>query len=364
MYYLAGDIGGTKALLQLVQINSEQLPNPHRLNVIHQQRYLCQEFDSLESIIKEFLSSISLTINHIQSASFGLPGPVSSRAVELTNLPWIVDADNIEKTCGIKKVSFVNDFYAAALGIDALQASELKPLYLPESPVITKSDVQGNRLVVGAGTGLGVAPVYFDGTHYLPQASEGGHFDFAPISDTQSMILHWLWQKWEHVSYERVLSGPGLETLYEFFKLHDVPATYTLTDSQNLNKNKLFTEQNKQIGLDIAELKAVNALLSLSAPEVEAAARRGDKDAKKALAEFVTIYGAFVGAAALIWNSPSGIYLAGGVAVKLSDWMLKPYFTEAYLEKGRMSKVVEQIPVYLVTNETLGLQGAMQHNLS
>lgn len=363
MYYLAGDIGGTKALLQLVQIHSEREPGAHHYSVVSQQRYPCQEFDSLESIINEFLSLTPSAIQHIQSASFGLPGPVSSSVVELTNLPWVVDAAQIEKSCSINCVRFVNDFYAAALGIDVLNDSELKPLYIPDKVIHSQNHVPGNRLVIGAGTGLGVAPVYYDGHSYLPQASEGGHFDFAPISDTQSLILHWLWQKWGHVSYERLLSGAGIETLYQFFQFHDIPTSYTLTSSQNLNKNKLFTAQNKQIGLDFALMGIHDSTQSLTAPEIQAAALAGDKVAEKALNEFVTIYGAFIGAAALLWNAPNGIYLAGGIGVKLIDWMHKPHFRAAYLEKGRMSKVVEQIPVYLVTNETLGLKGAMQYNL-
>lgn len=363
MIYLAGDIGGTKALLQLIQT----LPNAPVQNgdafkseqVIGEQRYLCCEFDSLESIISTFLSSLNnlnLQNNQIETACFGLPGPVNGRLVELTNLPWIVNADVIEQACNIKQVIFVNDFYAAALGVDVLTSEEKLPLYKPTS----KQELKGNRLVIGAGTGLGVSPIYFDGKNYLPQSSEGGHFDFAPISETQQVLLNWLWQKWEHISYERVLSGPGLETLYEFFLLHDLPNTYSQISSQKLHKNKVFNHTDNKVGLLLAKTKNHTSQKILKASQINHAAEANDAIAIKAITEFVTIYGEFIGAVALIWNSPGGIYLAGGIAAKLKNWMQKDIFLQAFLEKGRMSKVVKNMPIYLITDETLGLKGAMQ----
>lgn len=359
MYYLAGDIGGTKALLQLNQIN----PENNATTLVGKKRYLCNDFDSLESIVSTFLLSFQIPDLTIESASFGLPGPVNnSRQVQLTNLPWIVDADQLERTCLIKKVYFVNDFYAAALGVDTLDGSELISLYRPEIHQINHEPIRGNRLVIGAGTGLGVAPVFFDGQEFLPQSSEGGHFEFAPISETQQLLLQWLWQRWEHVSYERVLSGPGLEVLYAFFLKHDVITSYSEISSQILNKNKLFTKQNNPVGLNFAHTDFNLSKRLLNAEQISQAAEAGNPVAIQALTEFVTIYGAFVGAVALIWPAPNGIYLAGGIGVKILDWMQKPYFKKAFLEKGRMTQVVENIPVYLVVDESLGLRGAMRQN--
>ena len=362
MYYLAGDIGGTKALLQLIQIKPNTahstVANSTSIHVLGEQRYLCQAFDSLQSIITTFLDTFKFSIQShpmIDAACFGLPGPVNGRTVELTNLPWVVNAELIEQVCHIQTVTFVNDFYAAALGVDVLTPENKITLYQPD--VIDLKD--GNRLVIGAGTGLGVAPVFFDGDNYIPQPSEGGHFDFAPISETQQILLNWLWQKWEHVSYERVLSGPGLETLYEFFLLHDLPNTYSQTSSQKLHKNKFFNPLNKQVSLLIAKDKKEDSLKRLTAAEIHQAAESGDPTATKAIMEFVTIYGAFIGAVALIWNAPGGIFLAGGVALKLQAWMQKENFVTAFLEKGRMTKVVKTMPIYLVSDEALGLKGAM-----
>lgn len=360
MLFLAGDIGGTKALLQLIEIQPETSTTLHR----GQQRYLCQEFDSLESIIQTFLSSLNLSSNIIESACFGLPGPVDGRVVQLTNLPWEVDADQIEQLCSIRNVSFINDFHAAALGVQALTSEQVLTLYAPSLHEKEPFPVAEHYLVIGAGTGLGVSPVFFDGTDVNPVASEGGHFDFAPISETQQLLLNWLWQEYEHVSYERVLSGPGLETLYRFFQLYDCPVTYSADDSQNFKKNRIKSTQNDQLGLFIAEprLDALN-VQPLSAAEIFGAAERNEPIAVKAMTEFVTIYGAFVGAAALLWSAPQGVYLAGGIAAKIINWMNKPYFHKAYLEKGRMSKIVASRPVYLINDDLLGLRGAMQHNL-
>ncbi|BCN92682.1 glucokinase [Thiomicrorhabdus immobilis] len=358
MYYLAGDIGGTKALLQLIQVRPENRSS----SAIGQQRFLCNQFDSLQSIVSRFLSSFDIPNLTIESACFGLPGPVHSRQVQLTNLPWIVDADQIEQACSINRVHFVNDFYAAALGVDTLSSSELISLYLPVNSQTNGEPIKGNRLVIGAGTGLGVAPVFYDGEAFLPQSSEGGHFEFAPISETQQLLLQWLWQQWEHVSYERVLSGPGLEALYQFFSEHAVVTSYSQISSQILNKNKLFTKQNNPVGLNFAPTDFNLSKRLLNAEQISQAADAGDPVAIQALTEFVTIYGAFVGAVALIWPAPNGIYLAGGIAVKILNWMQKPYFQKAYLEKGRMTQIVENIPVYLVADESLGLRGAMRQN--
>jgi len=372
MIYLAGDIGGTKALLQLIQIlpNTTGLHSPAYQPVqrVTEQRFLCSEFDSLESIIQTFLKSVKDIDWHthtIASACFGLPGPVNSRVVELTNLPWVVNADVIQQTCPIQHVTFVNDFYAAALGIDVLTSNEMLPLYLPNNNTFNNNHnknnpLNGNRLVIGAGTGLGVSPVFFDGQNYLPQASEGGHFDFAPISETQQQLLSWLWQKWEHVSYERVLSGPGLETLYEFFFKHDLPNSYSELSSQNLHKNNIPHPLNKEVGLVDANKKLNKSFTPLAASEIQALAEAGEVIAQKAMIELVTIYGAFIGAVALVWNAGGGIYLAGGVALKTISWMKTEYFLTAFLEKGRMSNVVASMPIYLITNEALGLKGAMQ----
>ncbi|MEA3405836.1 MAG: glucokinase [Pseudomonadota bacterium] len=361
MQLLAGDIGGTKALLRLIEVGPDGVSS----KLIGQQRYLCKEFDSLEEVVDRFLSDLEVdNMNRpVQQACFGLPGPVSSRTVQLTNLPWVVDADQIEQACSISNVLFINDFFAAARGVETLAENDYELLVTPNKSFNYGELPSGNRLVIGAGTGLGVAPVCYCEGCYHPVASEGGHFEFAPISDTQQCLLKWLWSKWEHVSYERLLSGPGLEVLYTFFQLCDCPNSFSEDQTGLLKKNWLNGENDCQNGAVLAELESKNSLKMYTAVQVYEAAEQGEPAAVKALTEFVTIYGTFIGAAALIWNAPGGIYLAGGIASKIIPWMRKPYFYQAYTEKGRMSKLVNAFPVYLITDDDLGVKGAMQQNL-
>ncbi|MDG6777348.1 glucokinase [Thiomicrorhabdus sp. zzn3] len=376
MRILAGDIGGTKAQLQLIECRRPGLEcarhfnsltqlysanPPANLKVIGEQRFVCAEFESLESIVNAFLDSLELNQTTVDVACFGLPGPVDGDRVELTNLPWILESHQIQQACSISKVLFINDFHAAALGVQLLRSDQLTSLY--PSVSTPNSAISGHHLVIGAGTGLGVAPVYFDGKQSRPVAHEGGHFDFAPISDTQVHLLSWLWQQYEHVSYERILSGPGLEALYHFFSLYDdCPTSYQIDASQNLKKNRVKTVQNNSMGSVIAEELSNDgrskSFQPLSAEQIYVSAELGDPVAEKAMIEFVTVYGAFVGAAALFWNAFQGVYLAGGIASKISKWMQMPYFRQAYLEKGRMTKVVASRPVFIVNDPGLGVKGA------
>ncbi|PLA75434.1 glucokinase [Hydrogenovibrio sp. SC-1] len=310
---LAGDVGATKVLLQAYDVDSQAL--------LAEARYISGNFASLIEVIQLFQQQYR--ISHFSAACLGLPGPVVGREARLTNLPWVVDANQIEEQCWIDHVALTNDFYAAALGVDELVESDLLCLQ-PGIP-----NMQSNRLVVGAGTGLGVAPIKNCGGNFVPQSSEGGHIDFAPVNDLQVAIYNWCRQKWAHVSYERLLSGEGLETLYFFFSIEEHGHGHK----------------------------------GLKAPLIHQAALDGEIVANRALNAFVEIYGAYIGNLALIWESNAGVYIAGGIAPKISDWMTKPIFLNAFLNKGRLRSVVESAPIYLVLNEKVGLLGAMQEAL-
>lgn len=309
MALLAGDIGGTKAWLALYQNDSEQ--------PLFERVYPSQQFDSLAAIIHQFM--LDSGVKQLAAASFGLPGPVSNNQAQLTNLPWQVCAAQLQQQLAIPVVQFINDFQAAAMGIDAIAQQDLLCLQ-PGQPI-----ANANRLVVGAGTGLGVAPVVRYGCGFLPQASEGGHMDFAPVSEVQQRILSWLWQAWPHVSYERLLSGAGLQYLYAFFA-----------------------------GLELGELE------NWPQPEqVQQLAESGDGHAVAALENFVQIYGAYVGNLAMLWPARAGIYIAGGIAAKVEPWLSCGKFVSSMHDKGRMQELVQQMPVYLVRDPALGLKGAM-----
>ncbi|MBS7325888.1 MAG: glucokinase [Thiopseudomonas sp.] len=304
---LAADIGGTWSRFQAVEAG----------NIIAAQSYASSAFSSLDAAVCCFRQEHGLP--DFSVACLGLPGPVSGRQVQLTNLPWQVDADTLEHQGRIGHVELVNDFQAAAYGVDGLQTDEYIVLH-PGNP-----DPQGHRLVAGAGTGLGVAPVPFCAGRYMPQPCEGGHMDFAPTDDVQQDLLRWLWQQWSHVSYERILSGPGLEVLYGFFAGAQHPQQAATTQASQ-----------------IVELAAA-----------------GDTVATRTLNTFVGLYGSYLGNLALLWPARAGIYIAGGVAAKIVPWMQQPAFLQAMHAKGRMQDVVRSMPVYLVTETGLGLRGAM-----
>lgn len=310
MLVLAGDIGGTKSWLAAY--------DPQQSNaLVAEQVYASQEFSSLAAVIQKFCRDFNLST--VKSACFGLPGPVAGEQAQLTNLPWLVASKTLIEQCNIAQVKLINDFQAAAFGVDALKVDQLVCLQQGSF------DPQGNRLVVGAGTGLGVAPVVNTAQGFVPQPCEGGHMDFAPINELQQRLQRWLWQYWRHLSYERLLSGAGLQALYAFF-------------------SKLSLEEQH----------------SWPKPElIQQWAEQGQPQAVKALNAFVQIYGAYIGSIALLWPAYAGIYIAGGIAAKIEPWMRKDGFIRALQDKGRMQDLVAQMPVYLVKEPALGLIGAM-----
>ncbi|MEA3465871.1 MAG: glucokinase [Thermodesulfobacteriota bacterium] len=311
MILLAGDIGGTMSRFQWLDTDCLQCSSPPCC-------YASTKFASFAVLLETLLREHNIT--QVDCACFGLPGPVADAEVSLTNLPWHISACDLEKTLHIEHVELVNDFQVAALGVDLLQPQDL--LCLHEGNV----DIDGNRLVIGAGTGLGVAPVYQLAGRFYPQSSEGGHMDFAPLNDEQEKLLHWLHQRWSHVSYEHLLSGEGLESLYQFYF-------------------------QQRYGWRSAPM--------LIAAEVTTLAEKDDDVATAAMNTFVNIYGEFVGNVALLWPARAGIYIAGGISAKISRWMASAAFVDYFLDKGKMRAVVEKMPVYLVLDELMGLKGAL-----
>lgn len=311
---LAVDVGATKVLLSVFDADTD--------DCIAEKRYLSAEFTSLSELVLSFKKEFS--IDTLDVACVGVPGPVSARQVKLTNLPWRVNADELAKACDIGYTEIINDFAAAALGINELSKDDL--LCLQSG----KFDANGNRLIVGAGSGLGVSPIKNCDDEFWPQASEGGHMDFAPINEAQLKLFNWLHKKWTHVSYERILSGQGIEFLYAFFNAENHGHSH-----HNLTPN-VSAEQVHQFAID------------------------GEPIAVKTLNMFVEVYGAYIGNISLLWQAKAGVYIAGGIGPKIQDWMLQPRFVEALNAKGRMADWVRVVPVYLVVNDQVGLLG-MKH---
>ncbi len=317
-YYLAGDIGGTKTLLQIFKDGEARAP-------LLRKSFSSAGYAGLDNIVEEFLREAN--VRAIASACFALAGPVAGRKVTLTNLPWIVDADALAARFSIPRVVLINDFEAVGLGVAAMQPNDLFVMQQGAA------QVQGVRIVVGAGTGLGVAWLTWRDGKYVVHPSEGGHIDFAPTDEMQFSLLQYLQQRHGHVSYERIVSGPGLVAIYEFLR-----DTGRATPSPQL----------------ISALQAGDNAAAIAS----FASEKNEVIAQQALKLFMRIYGAFVGNVALTALPRGGVYVAGGIAAKIIVHMQQGEFLRAFLDKGRFNAMLATMPVAIVTNPQIGLLGA------
>jgi glucokinase len=299
---LAGDVGGTKTLLQIVDLDAN--------GVVSERRFESGAYATFDAMLSEFLGGGA---QDIDAACFAVAGPVIDRRAEITNLKWVMETRALEKSFGIPRISLINDFYAVALGV---------PLLAAEDRIVLN---RGNRndhspiAILGAGTGLGQAILTWSGTQWNVIPSEGGHADFAPQDEWQSHLFLHLHEKYGHVSWERLISGMGLANIYEFISGE---------------------------AIDPAVVAQRNA--------------DGEPNAKRAFAAFVDIYGAEAGNMALRVLARGGVYLAGGVAAKNRDEFTDGRFMAAFLRKGRFRELLEEMPVELITNEKVGLRGALE----
>ncbi|TAJ80822.1 MAG: glucokinase [Gallionellaceae bacterium] len=317
-YFLAGDIGGTKALLQVFEAGDAHTP-------VLRKSYPGAGYAGLAEILEVFLRDAG--VHDVAAACFALAGPVSGRKVKLTNLPWEVDADALAARFNLAQVALINDFEAVGLGVAALQSSDLFPLQQGEA------QTHGVRIVVGAGTGLGVAWLAWHAGGYAVHPSEGGHADFAPTDELQYALLQYLQQRHGHVSYERIVSGPGLVAIYEF-----------LRDSGRSAPSPALS----------AAMEAGDAAAAIAG----FACGQGETIATQALDVFTQIYGAFVGNVALMALPRGGIYVAGGIAAKIVAQMQRGEFMRAFLDKGRFTGLLSTFPLSIVTTPQIGLLGA------
>ena len=323
MKVLAGDIGGTKTLLQIAEIHG------NGVDVVHRMRFSSQDYADFDSLLRAYLDQVPAAVGRdLTHACFGIAGPIHGpeqgpRQASVTNLPWLIDETHLKSLLTLPRVYLINDFYATACGIEALGAGDLTVLY-PGT-----SQTHAPRLVVGAGTGLGVAQLLWCGGRYRAFASEGGHIHFAPTDALQCELLVYMQKQFERVSYERLVSGNGLAHIYTFLAHRSG-----------------------------AELHAVMDDSSDPAASITQLAREGNTLAAQAVSLFLSIYGAVVGDLAVVSLAYGGIYLAGGIAPKLVDLIREGEFMTSYQRKGRMSPLVQQMPVFVVINEDVGLLGA------
>ena len=307
---LAGDIGGTNTRLALVDAATEEL------RIVAEKVFLSREHTSLETTIAEFLH---LHPGDLTSASFGIAGPVRNGRCEATNLPWVVDAKAVAKRFRLKQVGLINDLEANAHGIAVLQRKDL--VILNKGARIAR----GNMAIISAGTGLGEAGMYWDGERHRPFASEGGHVDFAPRNHLEADLLNYCLEHYRRVSYERLVSGPGLVNVYQF-----------LRDTGKGKEPAWLADEMRQG--DPAPIISQHALKGKSLLCLQA------------LEIFVSLYGAEAGNLALKLMATGGVYLGGGIAPKIISKLKEPEFMNAFTAKGRMKPLLQDIPV-MVTHE-------------
>jgi glucokinase len=317
--FLAGDIGGTKTNLAIYAYEGD------RLLVKKIAAYPSQDHGALADIVRAFLGDDSPEIRH---ACFGVAGPVKGGVVQVTNLPWIVDAAALQAELNFQSVSLLNDLEANAYGINTLLPHELLSL----NPLANVRQV-GNRALIAAGTGLGEAGLLWDGLAHRPFASEGGHASFAPNSALGDELLQYLRKELGHVSWERVLSGMGTANLYRFFRTRS-----------GLPEPAWLTEQ-----LRTGDLGAVVNKAGLA---------ETDPVCTQVIDCFARHYGAEAGNLALKMIALGGIYLGGGIAPKMLPKLQSPLFLDAFYFKGRLSPLLRSTPVHVILNDKTALQGA------
>ena len=321
---LSGEIGATRTRLAAFETEGNSLKR------VVEKLYMSQEHSGLSGIITDFIRTEGIPV---QSACFGVAGPVKRGRSKISNLPWTIDARELAKQLKLNTVGLINDLEAYAYGIDALDSKDF--VTLNEG----SGDEEGNRAVISARTGLGMAGLYWDGFRHHPFACEGGHADFAPRNGLGMELLTYLQKKHGRVSCERILSGPGIKNIYDF-----------LRDANKVDEPQWLREQMAA---------AIDAPALISQLALEGKAPICDQT----LSLFVSIYGAETGNCALNFLSTGGIFLGGSIAAKIVPKMKDPIFMQSFLDKGRMEPLLKEMPVKIVLNDDSGIIGAARYTL-
>ena len=321
---LAGDIGGTKTRLALFAAG------PGRSDPVSERTYGSQEYPGLDAIAREFVRAAGATI---ESACFGVAGPVKDGRSSTTNLAWVVDASDLARDLRLPRVALLNDLEASAFGLQALRPDEVVVMQ-EGSP-----GAAGNQALIAAGTGLGEAALYWDGRRHRVFATEGGHAGFAPADETQIELLRYLVRRFEPVSWERVLSGPGLVNIYSF-----------LRDSGRGEEPSWLADE-----ISAGEPAAVISAAALSGRSALCS---------EALDLFVALYGAESGNLALKIMATGGVFIGGGIAPKILARLRGAGFVRAFVAKGRMRPLLEAMPARVILNDRLALLGAARYAAS
>lgn len=317
-YVLAGDVGGTKTTLAIYAIEQAT-----RVSLIRDARFTSQAYGSLEMMVSEFLQQGQETID---ACAFGVPGPVLDGEAQITNLPWRVTSTNLAQATGGARVHLMNDLETTAYG----------SLFLPSEQLLTLNPGKarhGHRAIIAAGTGLGQAFLFWDGSRYWPTATEGGHVDFAPRSDQETTLLQFLRTQYGRVSCERVITGPGLVNIFNF-----------LTQVQQ--KTVASTVRERMQSEDPAAVIGEAGIAQQCPTCVEA------------VDLFLSAYGAQAGNLALTIMAFGGVYIGGGIITKMLPQLSTSDFFPAFLDKGRHAALMAEIPVHVILNPATSQIGA------
>jgi glucokinase len=321
---LAGEIGATRTRLAAFETEG------NRLSCVVEKNYTSHDYPGLAEILPQFIRSEGIPVH---SACFGVAGPVRSGRSKISNLPWTIDSVELAKLLKLPSVGLLNDLEAYAYGIDALESKDFTTLSEGSE------DAEGNRAVISAKTGLGVAGLFWDGFRHHPFPCEGGHADFAPRNELQMELLAYLLKKFGRVSAERILSGPGIKNIYDFFR-----------DTHK-------AEEPAAIHGQMATARDAPALIS------QLAAQGNAPICEQTMSLFVSVFGAETGNCALHYMTTGGIFIGGSIAAKNVAKMKEPVFMESFLDKGRMGALLKDMPVKIILNDDCGLVGAARYTL-
>ena len=320
--FLAGDVGGTKTNLAIFTSEGG------RLRVVAEQSFLNHNYTGFEQIVKEFLAGQDSVVTQ---GCFGIAAPIVAGRAKMPNLPWVIDSALLAQALHVDRVILLNDLEATAYGIAVLDPQKVVVLSeggLPRS---------GNIALIAAGTGLGQAMLFWDGGKHRVSASEGGHADFAPRDAEQIELLRYLIAKFGHVSYERLVSGPGLLNIYNFLK------------------ESGFAKEPEWLSARLSESADASAVIT------ETALSAQSELCTHALDLFVSIYGAEAGNLALKALATAGVYIGGGIAPKILPKLKDGTFVRAFQVKGRFSKLLETVPVKVILDPKTALRGAAHY---
>ncbi|EDX83814.1 glucokinase [Synechococcus sp. PCC 7335] len=357
---LAGDVGGTKTILRLVEfsppikLQSQSLP----VDALYEKTYVSASFSDLHLMVEEFLVEAGTQLGSapsIKVACFGIAGPVVERRSELTNLGWSLNADLLETKLNIPTVALLNDFEANGYGVLGLEPSELSTLQTavphPKYPIA----------VIGAGTGLGEGFLIPENGCYEVFPGEGGHADFAPQTSEEYGLCQYLQKRdrLSHVSIERVVSGIGIVSIYQYLRdeVKLAPESEEVSAAFDAWRKGKETHTHPQ---SPAAAISKHAMLSQDVSTNTGEDNTDKKDilCERALEMFVQLYGSEAGNLALKILPYGGLYITGGIAAKILPLMKKGDFLEAFLNKGRVSTLLKKVPIHVVLNPKVGLIGA------